>query len=82
MSRKSSSYTADRRTFLKKLAAAGGATAAVAVSGAAGGATAAVAVSGRAAVASPVRDEASEPAREKGYHETPHIRSYYRSARL
>jgi hypothetical protein len=62
MSRKSSSYTADRRTFLKKLAAAGGATAAVAVSG--------------------VRDEASEPAREKGYHETPHIRSYYRSARL
>ncbi|NCF25505.1 MAG: twin-arginine translocation signal domain-containing protein, partial [Gammaproteobacteria bacterium] len=26
MSRKSSSYTADRRTFLKKLAAAGGAT--------------------------------------------------------
>ena len=69
MSRKMSSYTADRRTFLKKLAAAGGATAAVAVSG-------------RAAVASPVRDEASEPAREKGYHETPHIRSYYRSARL
>jgi hypothetical protein len=68
MSRKSSSYTADRRTFLKKLAAAGGATAAVAVSG-------------RAAVASPVQDKASGPARDKGYHETPHIRSYYRSAR-
>ena len=69
MSRKSSSYTADRRTFLKKLAAAGGATAAVAVSG-------------RAAVASPEQGTAPEPAREEGYHETPHIRSYYRSARL
>jgi hypothetical protein len=61
MSRKSSSYTADRRTFLKKLAAAGGATAAVAVSG---------------------EDTASGPAKQRGYHETPHIRSYYRSARL
>jgi hypothetical protein len=69
MSRKSSSYTADRRTFLKKLAAAGGATAAVAMSG-------------RAAVASPEQGTASEPDRQKGYHETPHIRSYYRSARL
>jgi len=69
MSRKSSSYTADRRTFLKKLAAAGGATAAVAVSG-------------RAAVASPAEDTASGPAKQRGYHETPHIRSYYRSARL
>ncbi len=69
MSRKSSSYTADRRTFLKKLAAAGGATAAVAVSG-------------RAAVASPEQGTASEPAKQEGYHETPHIKSYYRSARL
>jgi hypothetical protein len=69
MSRKSSSYTADRRTFLKKLAAAGGATAAVAISG-------------RTAVASPGQGTASEPERQKGYHETPHIRSYYRSARL
>ena len=69
MSRKSSSYTADRRTFLKKLAAAGGATAAVAMSG-------------RAAVASPEQGSTPEPAREEGYHETPHIRSYYRSARL
>ncbi len=69
MSRKSSSYTADRRTFLKKLAAAGGATAAVAVSG-------------RAAVASPAEDAVPGPAKQKGYHETPHIRSYYRSARL
>ena len=68
MSRKSSSYTADRRTFLKKLAAAGGATAAVAVSG-------------RAAVASPEQGSTPEPARDRGYHETPHIRSYYRSAR-
>lgn len=69
MSRKMSSYTADRRTFLKKLAAAGGATAAVAVSG-------------RAAVASPEQDTASAPAKQRGYHETPHIHSYYRSARL
>jgi hypothetical protein len=69
MSRKPSSYTADRRTFLKKLAAAGGATAAVVVSS-------------RAAVASPEQGAAPEPAKQKGYHETPHIRSYYRSARL
>ena len=69
MSRKTSSYTADRRTFLKKLAVAGGATAAVAVSG-------------RAAVASPEQGIESEPAKRKGYHETPHIQSYYRSARL
>ncbi len=69
MSRKMSSYTADRRTFLKKLAAAGGATAAVAISG-------------RAAVASPGQGTTSEPARQRGYHETPHIHSYYRSARL
>ena len=69
MSRKSSSYTADRRTFLKKLAAAGGATAAVAMSG-------------RAAVASPEQGTVSGPAKHKGYHETPHIQSYYRSARL
>ena len=69
MSRKMSSYTADRRTFLKKLAAAGGATAAVAMSG-------------RAAVASPEQDTTSEPAKQRGYHETPHIHSYYRSARL
>ena len=69
MSRKSSSYTADRRTFLKKLAAAGGATAAVAMSG-------------RAAVASPGQGTKSEPPEQEGYHETPHIHSYYRSARL
>jgi hypothetical protein len=69
MSRKMSSYTADRRTFLKKLAAAGGATAAVAMSG-------------QAAVASPEQGKASAPAKQRGYHETPHIHSYYRSARL
>ena len=69
MSRKTSSYTADRRTFLKKLAAAGGATAAVAMSG-------------RAAVASPEQGSTSEPAKQRGYHETPHIHSYYRAARL
>jgi hypothetical protein len=39
-------------------------------------------VSGRAAVASPEQGATSEPAKEQGYHETPHIQSYYRSARL
>jgi hypothetical protein len=58
----------ERRTFLKKLAAAGGATAAVAISG--------------QAVASPEPGPASEPTRDRGYHETPHIRHYYRTAKL
>ena len=61
-------HTEERRTFLKKLAAAGGATAAVAIGGQA------------AASAEPA--PASEPAKSQGYHETPHIRDYYRTARL
>ena len=66
MTRQSRKYTEERRTFLKKLAAAGGATAAVAMS--------------NQAVAEP--DVASESTEERGYHETSHIRSYYRTARL
>ena len=62
------SQTEERRTFLKKLAAAGGATAAVSISG--------------QAVASPEPGPASEPTRDRGYHETPHIRHYYRTAKL
>ena len=70
MSRKSQRYIDNRRTFLKKLAAAGGATAAVAMTG-------------RSAVAAPDHQMASGPATtEEGYRETAHIHSYYRSARL
>lgn len=68
MTRKSPMHTEERRTFLKKLAAAGGATAAVAIGG--------------QAAASPEPAPASEPAKNRGYHETPHIRDYYRTARL
>ena len=68
MTRQSRTYTEERRTFLKKLAAAGGATAAVAVSS--------------HAAASPDLDLASEATEDRGYHETPHIRNYYRTAKL
>jgi hypothetical protein len=68
MTRQSSTYTEERRTFLKKLAAAGGATAAVAMSS--------------QAAASPDQDLASEATEDRGYHETPHIRNYYRTAKL
>ena len=68
MTRKSRSKTEERRNFLKTLAAAGGATAAVAISG--------------QAAASPEPDLASEATEDRGYRETPHIRKYYRSATL
>ena len=68
MTRQSRKYTEERRTFLKKLAAAGGATAAVAMSG--------------QATASVGADLASETTEDRGYHETPHIRNYYRTAKL
>ena len=42
---------------------------------------AAVAMSNQA-VAAPDQDLASAETEERGYHETPHIRSYYRTARL
>jgi len=62
-------HTEERRAFLKKLAAAGGATAAVAIGG-------------QAAASSPEPGPASEPTKNRGYHETPHIRHYYRTAKL
>ena len=68
MTRQSRKYTEERRTFLKKLAAAGGATAAVAMS--------------NQAVASPDADPGSESTEQRGYHETLHIRNYYRTAKL
>ncbi len=69
MSRKSRTNTEDRRAFLKRLAAAGGASAAVALAG-------------RSAVAAPAEDAEPDKPVERGYHETPHIRTYYSKARL
>jgi len=69
MSRKSRTNTEDRRAFLRKLAVAGGATAAVAMTG-------------RAAVAAPVQEAPSDGNENRGYRETPHVRTYYRTARL
>lgn len=72
MSKKLQRPRRDRRTFLKGVAAAGGATA--------------VAVAGGAAVAD-VSPEAAPTAgasapESKGYRETDHIREYYRLAQL
>ncbi len=69
MSRKSRTNTEDRREFLKQMAVAGGATAAVALTAGA-----------VAAEPEPAAVAAKEEPR--GYHETPHIRTYYRTARL
>ena len=68
MSRKSPTNTEDRRAFLKRLAVAGGATA--------------VAIAGRSAVAATTEDAATDKPSERGYHETPHIHTYYTKARL
>jgi DMSO/TMAO reductase YedYZ molybdopterin-dependent catalytic subunit len=69
MSRKSRTYTDDRRTFLKTLAAAGGAAAAVTIAG-------------QSASAATAANTSSGEAGPKGYRETAHIQAYYRSARL
>ena len=69
MTRQSRTYTEERRTFLKKLAAAGGAGAAVAMTS-------------RSAFASPDQEPAPAATKQRGYHETPHIRDYYRTAKL
>lgn len=69
MTRKSRTYTEERRTFLKKLAAAGGAGAAVVMTS-------------RSALASADNEPAPEASKQRGYHETPHIRDYYRTAKL
>lgn len=57
-----------RREFLKGLAVAGGATAMVAVTG--------------RAYAEPTKPETPAKPAAKGYHETPHIRTYYQKARI
>lgn len=72
MSKKLQRPRRDRRTFLKGVAAAGGATA--------------VAVAGGAAVAdvsskNTAKAEAEAP-ESKGYRETDHIREYYRLAQF
>ncbi|MCO4811815.1 MAG: formate dehydrogenase [Gammaproteobacteria bacterium] len=69
MSRNTQSYTEQRRTFLKTMAVAGGATATVLLTG-------------QAAGASPEQNLSPEAPENRGYHETPHIRNYYRIARL
>jgi nitrous oxide reductase len=69
MSHKTQSHTEQRRAFLKTMAVAGSATAAVVLTG-------------RAAAASPEQDLSPGAAENRGYHETPHIRTYYRKARL
>lgn len=69
MSRKSRTSNDGRRRFLKTLAAAGGAAAAVTMTG-------------QSASASTETDASSGAAKPRGYQETAHIRTYYRKARL
>ena len=57
-----------RRRFLKGLAMAGGAAAVAAATG--------------TAVAAPEAAPVSKPETAKGYHVTPHIRTYYQKARI
>ncbi|NGP54019.1 twin-arginine translocation signal domain-containing protein [Thioalkalivibrio sp. XN8] len=69
MSLKAKAETNGRRRFLKGIAMAGGATA--------------VAMATGNAVAAPVVEApVSKPEPSKGYHETPHIRTYYQRARI
>lgn len=69
MSRKSRTRIEDRRKFLKDLSLASGAAALVAVTG-------------QSAAATPEEDPAPAATENRGYHETPHIQTYYRKARL
>jgi hypothetical protein len=66
MSSKPRSETKGRRAFLTQLAAVGGATATIAVTG--------------RAVAAPDTEEAAPEA--KGYRVTPHVSTYYDKARF
>ncbi|KPK60963.1 MAG: hypothetical protein AMJ59_03015 [Gammaproteobacteria bacterium SG8_31] len=69
MSSKPRSETKGRRAFLTQLAAVGGATATIAVTG--------------RAVAAPGTEEATPAAPEaKGYRVTPHVSTYYDKARF
>ncbi|MFU8821894.1 MAG: formate dehydrogenase [Gammaproteobacteria bacterium] len=67
MSLKTQMESNGRRRFLKGLAVAGGATAMVVATG--------------TAIAAPEVAPVSKP-EAKGYHETPHIRTYYQKARI
>ena len=67
MSLKTQMESNGRRRFLKGLAVAGGATAMVVATG--------------TAVAAPEPVPVSKP-EATGYHETPHIRTYYQKARI
>ena len=69
MSRKPRTHAEGRRAFLKTLATAGGAAAVVTAAG-------------QTASAATVTDDASGSAKPKGYQETAHVRTYYRTARL
>ena len=69
MSLKAKVETNGRRRFLKGLAMASGATVVAAATG--------------TAVAAPqMGAPVSKPETAKGYHETPHIRTYYQRARI
>ncbi len=72
MSEKTKTPRSDRRAFIKGVAVAGGATA-VAVAGG----SAVADVSAEKAQASKAKAEGA-----KGYHETEHIRKYYRLAQF
>ena len=65
-------FTADRRMFLKGAAVAGGTAALTAVS--------ATGLVDQAAEVSTAPDSAEQPA-SRGYHETQHIKDYYRILR-
>jgi len=68
MSAKTLDQNKSRRAFLKEIATVGGATALAAVSG--------------GAVAAEVKTaKPAEQTKSRGYHVTPHIRTYYDKAR-
>lgn len=69
MSSKSRSEREGRRTFLRQLAAVGGATATIAVTG-------------RAVAAPDLEEPAAAAPEAKGYRETPHVSTYYNKARF
>jgi nitrous oxide reductase len=72
MKERSQGVRKGRRGFLRNMALLGGAAGA-----------AAAAAGGAAIVSRPEpKEKAQEPAAATGYHETPHIRTYYEKAQL
>ena len=69
MSRSTNVEKKSRRTFLKEFAVAGGATALITATG-------------RAHAAPGENETAAGKPEPRGYHETPHIRTYYDKARF